>query len=135
MGKFQFTYWNDVPGESLSTFYRTCTYTELIDALTAHLKSITFEYLKGEMYSLYDLLDYLSITHPDILHNDNIPRYRWIYCWVTEGSSEGHYFHIECVTPNCETKPLLIAKTLSSNTELALTINNELNRFILNHRL
>ena len=135
MEYFQFTYWNDIPGESLVTFDRTCTFWELINALTAHLKSIPHEYHEGEMCSLYDMLDYLDMYVPGIQPNENIPRFRWIYCWVTEGSSEGHYFHIECTTPDNETVPLLIAKTLSGNTELALLINTEFNRFILNHRL
>ncbi len=134
--EFQFTYWKDHPTKAgFVTLDRTCTYEQLKEAVENHLKSIHYTIIDGDPYSLYDMLDYLHMSVSYDEGEKHIPEFRWIYCWVTEGCSEGHYFHIECSTTNSKVTPLLLAKTLSGSTELALHINNEIARFILNQKI
>ena len=136
MEQFQFTYWKDIPEkEGYVTFDKTCTYAQLKEAVENHLKNIPYTDCMGDQYTLYDMLDYIHTSVYYDQADQNIPRFRWIYCWPTEGGSEGHYFHVECTTPKNETEPLLLAKTLSGDPELALLINTEINRFILNQRI
>lgn len=136
MKDFQFTYWKDSPkGEGLVTLEKTCTYEQLRQAIKDHLNSILYTDDFGDQYTLYDLLDYL---HTSVLYDQadtNIPIFRWVYCWPTEGANEGHYFHVECTTPEGDTHPLLLAKTCSGDSEFALLVNMEINRFILNQRI
>ncbi len=134
MEQFYLTSWKDHPTEKgIVTLDNTCTFEQLKDAVKKHLESVHYTVIDGDPYSLYDMLDYLHMSVNYNEGNKNIPYFRWIYCWPTAGASEGHYFHIECYGANDEkTHPLLLAKTLSGDTELALLINTEINRFILN---
>ncbi len=112
---------------------RFCTYDEFYEALKAHLKSIPYKHW-GEDCTLYDTLDYMLIHERDKA-NQEIPDFRWIYCWPTRGGCEGFYFHIEVCkqtgNPIPSPAPIMLAKTLSENVELALLINTEINRFII----
>ena len=135
MKDFQFTYWKDSPrGEGLVTLDKTCTYEQLRQAVKNLLEGITEKSADGDTWTLYDHLDYLNTSVHYADANNCIPVFQWIYCWVTEGSSEGHYIHVECYTPKGDTHPLLLAKTFSGQ-EVALTINTEISRFILSQRI
>ncbi len=108
-----------------------CTYRELEEALTKHLKNVMFD----EANSHYDFLDYILTEQPwNLSHKMSIPEFRWIYSFVVWGSNEGAYFHVACYSIK-EQKHinLITAKTLSTNTDLVLTISKEINRFILIH--
>ncbi len=135
MSEFQLSYWKDHPTEKgIVQLDHMCTYGQLRETLVDYLKSVPYTY-DGEEISVYDLLDYIHTHVHYSEQNKEIPNFRWIYCWVTEGGSEGHYFHIECYSINGDVHPLLLAKTLFGTTDIALHINNEICRFILNQKI
>ena len=120
------------PGQFVND--RNCTYQELRDALKLYLESINDpdDLWPDESFSLYDSLDYL---HTDLKQHPNkpIPDFACIYAWVTPGSSEGFYFHVDVCNSDTEKSPLLLGKTLSFDVNKALEIMNQINRFILIH--
>ncbi len=135
---FDFEYFKPVPDKpGYVTHDRYCTYDEFYEALKAYLQTLPYPDNDPQYSecSLYDTLDYMLIDDRDKA-NDQIPSFRWLYCWPTRGGSEGFYFHIEAcgddgksLTP--KPAPLMLAKTLYENTGIALTINTAINRFII----
>ena len=126
---FEFWIYKQSP-EDKYTFDRMCTYKEFQEALEHELKTT---YYSSE-YSYYDLLDYISSEKYGLDFNKNIPQARCIYCWPVVGSSEGHYFHIECYTNDGKVAKLFLLKTLTGNTEMALAINTVINRWLLKYQ-
>lgn len=128
--EFNFQYFKPIPDKpGYVTHDRCCTYSEFENALKEYLNSISFNDY-GDELTIYDWLDYILI-HEREYADLEIPKFKWIYCWLTRGSSEGFYFHIECYDVKGNTVPLMLAKTLSHDIEKALAINTKINEFII----
>ncbi len=117
-------------------FDKMCTLGEFKSAIEEYLKGIILKVENQDDYSVYDWLDYFSFAIFDSvdetpLKDRQMPRFRWLYCFVCKGGSEGHYFHIDSMNNEGKTTQLFIAKTLSEKMDIALQINNYMNEFIL----
>ncbi len=132
----------EMPGTNYIVFDRNCSVKELIVGLTEYLSSVKLHLHGGDSQeTVYDLLDYISGTVNLIFYQD-IPEFRFIYCYIVEGGSEGYYFHISVAVktpipdhpdPNyngLSEQRLITGKTLMGLQE-ALLINHYINSFLI----
>jgi hypothetical protein len=130
---FQMTHYKPVEGKpGYMTFEKHCTYRELQFQIScALIRAKSPHHLKN---TLYDLLEYLSISVAYDNYDMNIPRFVKIFCYPVIGKSEGAYFYINSVDLLGVTHNLILGKTLMENTKHIHEINKEINEFLItNH--
>ncbi|PLS19067.1 hypothetical protein CVD28_01285 [Bacillus sp. M6-12] len=91
---------------------RKKTVQEVFDELVTVLKE----------QEVYGEMDYFQISVGNDKKGD-FPVFRWIACFAVEGGSEGHYIHIEVITPTGETETIFLGKTFLG-IEHALKVSN-----------
>lgn len=57
--------------------------------------------------------EYFSVAATDRSKDQSVwpSKYKWIACYAVTGGSEGHYIHIDAVTPDEPSRGLFLGKT------------------------
>jgi hypothetical protein len=53
----------------------------------------------------------ISFTNKERSAEQEFPLYRWIACFPVPGSNEGHYIHVEVISPEGEREIIFLGKT------------------------